>query len=189
MQDEIRRDPEIDRTTSTSSSPGTTGRARARLAPLKDLNDLEVAEGDPDVRGWTVKADGEQKIGKVDDLIVDPDAMKVRYLVVELDKDAVGASDDRLVLVPIGNARLYEDTDDVRLNVPAASLATMPLYDKDRLSDPAYQGSIQSGYGITGTSDTLYDTSPAYDDEQFFGGRRQGRERDPYFVRGRQSGR
>jgi uncharacterized protein (TIGR02271 family) len=48
---------------------------------LRRLSDTEfdVADDEPDVRGWTVvDADGQQ-LGEVDELIVDTDAMKVRY--------------------------------------------------------------------------------------------------------------
>jgi len=59
--------------------------ATGRLERLRDLDDLEVADGYPDIRGWDVKTADGTKIGEVEDLVVDPRAMRVRYLVVELD--------------------------------------------------------------------------------------------------------
>ncbi len=57
-----------------------------------DESDMEVAEGEPDVRGWTVVTTDQHRIGEVEDLLVDPVAMKVRYLTIELDRDAQAAA-------------------------------------------------------------------------------------------------
>jgi hypothetical protein len=87
-----------------------------RLVHLDDAGDLQVADGDPDIRGWDVRtADGE-KIGKVKDLIVDTGLMKVRYIEASIDKEVLNASDDRHVLIPVGSARLDDDEDDVYLS-------------------------------------------------------------------------
>lgn len=59
-----------------------------RLKGLDEMGDFKVAEGEPDPRGWDVYA-GNNKIGEVDDLIVDTASMKVRYLDVDLDDDAL----------------------------------------------------------------------------------------------------
>ncbi len=100
-----------------------------RLARLDDLDDYQVAEGEPDVRGWTVKTADGQNAGKVDSLIVDTTGMQVRYLEVELDKRALRLSEDRHVLVPLGSARLDDDNDDVLLEaMTATQLAALPSY-------------------------------------------------------------
>ena len=52
--------------------------------PLGRLRRYKVADGDPDVRGWQVYGNDGQTIGQVDDLLVDPDALRVRYLQVRL---------------------------------------------------------------------------------------------------------
>jgi hypothetical protein len=52
--------------------------------PLGRLRRYKVADGDPDVRGWQVDGNDGQTIGQVDDLLVDPDALKVRYLQIRL---------------------------------------------------------------------------------------------------------
>jgi photosynthetic reaction center H subunit len=177
MRDDMRRDPQTDEV--ITGSPVGQG----RLMRLEDTKDLEVADGDPDVRGWKVKGDGDRDLGKVDDLIVDPDAMKVRYLLIKLDKDVAENNDERHVLIPVGIARLFEDTDDVRLNLTPAALASLPAFDKDRLDDREYQATIRERCGITTTADQDIYANPAFDDQQFFGARRTGREQDPYFVR------
>ncbi len=88
---------------------------------LKRLSDadLAVADGEPDVRGWTVISSDGREIGDVDDLIVDTDAMKVRYVQVDVDDDA--ASDD--VFVPIGQADLDRERKRVVLR---GSLSSLP---------------------------------------------------------------
>src|SRR5919202_6803373 len=84
------------------------------LVPLSDVNDLKVAEGNPDVRGWDVLASDGTEVGEVKDLLVDPAALKARYLVVELDDDVAGVK-DRRVLIPMGAARLDDRDDNVLL--------------------------------------------------------------------------
>jgi len=55
-----------------------------RLSRLRDLHGYEVADGYPDIRGWDVKTSDGATIGEVEDLIVDLQALRVRYVVVEL---------------------------------------------------------------------------------------------------------
>jgi uncharacterized protein (TIGR02271 family) len=82
----------------------------------------QVAEGEPDVRGWTVVAANQQKIGEVDDLLADPNAMKVRYLTVELDDHAAGSQSDRTMRIPIERARLLEEERTVVLDTDATNM-------------------------------------------------------------------
>ena len=46
-----------------------------------DRSDFEVVDGEPDIRGWDVKNANGQKIGEVEELIVDAQEKKVRYMV------------------------------------------------------------------------------------------------------------
>ncbi|HEX6940192.1 MAG TPA: DUF2382 domain-containing protein [Longimicrobiales bacterium] len=100
-----------------------------RIVPLDDLEDFEVAEGEPDVRGWEVlSADGE-RIGEVDQLLVDTTAMKVRYLDVDLENDVIGTDEDRHTLIPIGFARLDEDNDQVFVdNLRTEDVRRLPAF-------------------------------------------------------------
>src|SRR5215212_4753132 len=104
-----------------------------RLQEL-DRSDFAIVDGEPDIRGWDVKNAQGQKIGEVEELIVDAKMKKVRYMVVDLDDDELDLDDDRKVLIPIGLAELHKDDDDVILpNVQATQLTSLPEYDKDRL--------------------------------------------------------
>ena len=100
-----------------------------RIMPLDDLEDFEVAEGEPDVRGWDVlSADGD-KIGEVDQLLIDTSAMKVRYLDVDLDNDVIETDEDRHALIPIGFARIDEDNDQVFVdNLRTEDVRGLPEY-------------------------------------------------------------
>lgn len=55
------------------------------LTPLRKLLHYRIAAGDPDVRGWEVLGSDGRKIGEVDDLLVDTDLLRARYLDVTLD--------------------------------------------------------------------------------------------------------
>jgi photosynthetic reaction center H subunit len=102
---------------------------RQDVRPLDELDNFEVADHSPDVRGWDVVSSDGRRIGEVEELLVDTNAMKVRYLDVELDKDVRGASDDRRVLIPIGRARIDDDDDRVIVDgVGAEQFRSMPGY-------------------------------------------------------------
>ena len=87
-----------------------------------DDGSWEVAEGEQDVRGWTVVSADHRKIGEVDDLLADPVAMKVRYLTVEVDADVRGSQSDRTVRVPIERARIHEAERTVVLDTDVANM-------------------------------------------------------------------
>jgi PRC-barrel domain len=59
------------------------------IAPLRNLHNHRISEGDPDVRGWEVYGVDDRRIGRVDDLLVDTHTMRTRYLSVTLEFDNV----------------------------------------------------------------------------------------------------
>ncbi|HSG39153.1 MAG TPA: PRC-barrel domain-containing protein, partial [Thermoanaerobaculia bacterium] len=61
-----------------------------RVSPLRSLHNHRISDGDPDVRGWEVYGADSRRIGRVDDLLVDTEAMKTRYLAVTLDLEPAG---------------------------------------------------------------------------------------------------
>jgi uncharacterized protein (TIGR02271 family) len=94
-------------------------------------SDYEIAEGQPDIRGWDVKDSSNNKIGKVKELLFDESSRKVRYMVTRLDVEDSNL-DDRKVLIPIGIGQLDEKDDDVLLpGVTVDQLRSLPEYDKD----------------------------------------------------------
>ena len=124
-----------------------------RLQEL-DRSDFEIVDGEPDIRGWDVKNASGQKIGEVEDLIVDAAQKKVRYMVVDLDHNDLGL-DDRKVLMPIGLAELDNKEDDVMLRgVQTEQLRSLPAYDKDQL-DGEVENRICSVLGRSGERNAM----------------------------------
>jgi hypothetical protein len=106
------------------------GKKGERLARLDDLDDVEVAAGDPDVRGWRVIASDGLAIGKVEHLIIDRPAMKVGFLEVGLDRSGVAESRARDVLIPIEDVDLADSREEVRLaNVASTQVSALPTFD------------------------------------------------------------
>lgn len=148
-----------------------------RVAALGDLGDFQVADGYPDPRGWDVTTADGQKVGKVHDLIVDTGEMRTRYLDVKLDKDAIGASDDRDVLLPVGAAQLDENDDNVMLGSwTEAQLAALPAFEHGEISRQ-YEDSVLArmpgagvAAGVAASGANYYDNAH-FDDQRFFGAR------------------
>lgn len=106
------------------------GETLGRVGSLSDLSDFEVADGEPDIRGWTVVGHDRREIGEVHDLIVDTTAMKVRYMDVEIKRTVDTTDRDRHVLIPIGYARLDEEGNRVMVNNIATTAAeSLSAYD------------------------------------------------------------
>ncbi len=96
------------------------------LRRLRDLTDFEVADSSSDVRGWSVRGGDGKKFGDVAELIVEEDALKVRYLDVELDASLNIDKHERHILIPVGVAALDEEGDNVF--VPSLTLDSVLDY-------------------------------------------------------------
>jgi hypothetical protein len=103
-----------------------------RLQELGE-SDFEIVDGQPDIRGWDVRDQNGKKLGEVDELILDAQLRKVRYIVLDTDDNDLDL-DDREVLIPIGMAELHEKDDDVILtNITEQHIRSLPEYDSDHL--------------------------------------------------------
>lgn len=141
-----------------------------RIVPLDQFDEFEVAEGDPDVRGWEVISSDGRKIGEVEELLVDTDAMKVRYLDVDLNDDLHESSEDRHVLIPIGYARLDREDDQVLVEgLTEEKLRGIPAYNHEPIT-PEYESSVAAHYDpSTPTSTEALYSRAIYDDRRFYG--------------------
>lgn len=101
----------------------------ADLERLDRLDDIDVADHEADPRGWDLVGAGDRRIGRVDDLIGDTGAMKVRYLAVDLDSGI--EREDRQVLVPI---------EDVDLDTSNKRVVARTLDATAAVGLPAWQG-------------------------------------------------
>ena len=141
-----------------------------RLARLEELKGFQVAQGDHDIRGWEVRTPDDRKIGKVEELIVDPVERRVRYMEVKVDGKVLGVDDDRHILVPIGTARLKENGHDVLIErLPVQGLAGAPLYKRGPITRD-YETSLRNYYGATAASDVHgdYYKDDIYDDTRMW---------------------
>jgi hypothetical protein len=105
MADDTPREPAV----------GEVADVPRRIASLSELDDYEVADGYPEVRGWNVRDAADRSIGRVHDLLVDVGALRVRYLDVELDPKFVVPDADRRVLIPVESVDLDGTGDQVLL--------------------------------------------------------------------------
>lgn len=117
------------------------------LQGLRSLHDHELAEGVPDVRGWKVVDRNGDRIGQVDDLIVDPVAQAVRYIDVDL-RDSASPGDDKdyHLLIPVGAARLDDDADCVHAdNLTMDQLAGYPRATRGGINR-TYENDVRTFY-------------------------------------------
>jgi len=102
----------------------------ANLMPLSRMSDFKVTDNDQDVRGWKVVARDGDTIGKVDDLLIDTTARRVRYLGVDLDRGLLsGRSHSGKVLIPIESVRLDRHDRVLLDSVGSSEIMTLPTYD------------------------------------------------------------
>ncbi|MCE7063896.1 PRC-barrel domain-containing protein [Dyadobacter sp. CY326] len=107
--------------------------ANDRLEKLGS-SDFEIADGQPNIKGWDVKDTNGNYLGEVEELIFDKESRKVRYLVVDLDDNELDI-EEKVVLVPIGLATLHEADDDVILgDLTATRLNLLPAYEKEEIT-------------------------------------------------------
>lgn len=154
---------------------------RNRLQELGG-SDFQIAEGEPNIKGWTVKDPQGNTIGEVEELLFDPQTRKVRYIVLDLEGNYFDL-DPRHVLIPIGVAELQDSDDDVILpNITADQLQALPVYEKGSLTRDTEMSvrNVFGGMGAAGagaaaavagrdTRDTEdFYNDPAYDEERFY---------------------
>lgn len=142
------------------------------LRRLRDLPDLEVADNNPDVRGWTVRGNDGQALGVVFELIVEPKAMKVRYLDVELDARFHINEYENHILLPIGVAAL--DTDDDNIFVPmlnAESVLSYPHYVEIEITREYEEAMLHSLGIVSATTTPRFYEQKSYDADSFYSSR------------------
>lgn len=106
----------------------------SNLTPLGSLNDYEVSDNDSDVRGWDVIASDGQRIGEVQELLVETSARRVRYLVVDVDRSLrSGSGQGGNVLIPVEGVRLDDRNHKVLVSsVGSTNLSSLSAYDSSQ---------------------------------------------------------
>lgn len=182
-----------DRLETERTVAGSTGRmdntTAGQLTHLSDMKDYEIADGEPDIRGWDVRASNGDKIGDVEDLLVDSASLRVRYIEVKLEKDLVVNADRRHALLPIGSARLDDDDDNVLVSMDSERLRALPAYVRGTLNRE-YEQSVVDGFRrpddrvmSTDTDRDFYDDDQFNDRRTFETRRTPGREDSGYMRR------
>jgi sporulation protein YlmC with PRC-barrel domain len=176
--------PEFERRLAADYSAAAAGSLRRervptseRLARLDALDDFRISKGSGDPRGWTVLGGDGAKLGKVTELIVDQEAMRVKFLDVDvLEKKLELEVVDRHVLVPV---------DRVRLEHKGKKVVVDGLFARDLADYPIYSG-LPLAKGVEAEIERRF-RSPAPSSEgwsdrsarRFFGGvRRRGGSED-----------
>lgn len=85
---------------------------------LEELShaDYKIVNGEADITGWPVIDESGGTVGKVRDLLFDPEQNAIRYIVVDLD-NSITVVEEKAVLIPIGFANLGADKKEVVLPV------------------------------------------------------------------------
>ena len=142
------------------------------LRRLRDLTDFEVADNNPDVRGWTVRGNDGQALGTVFELIVDVDALKVRYLDVELDGRFHINEHENHILLPIGAASLDEDGDNVFVPaLNADSVLSYPPYVEIQITREYEEAMLRALGKEPGAAPRFYEQE-SFDANSFYNRRR-----------------
>jgi hypothetical protein len=148
-----------------------------RLTELSNSG-YEIVSDEPDIRKWKVKNGAGKILGVVDELLVDRQTHKVRYLVLNIQGKPLNLL-SRKVLVPIGIAELDRMEDVVILpTVTLDHLATLPVYKKSKLNLETERkvrhifSSPGVPYDDTVTDDVFYEHEH-FDDRNFYKGRQK----------------
>jgi uncharacterized protein (TIGR02271 family) len=113
-----------------------------------------------DVRGYEVRTrDGDEKVGKVDDMICSTDG-QIRYL----DVDLGGFFNPRHVALPVGAAQVDRQNDIVWITgMSKDQIKALPDYTGDAgLIDDGYESQVRGVYGSQVSDTDLYDQGRFY---------------------------
>lgn len=117
-----------------------------KMAELRKLSDTghTVASEDDDIRGRDVKDRDGNDLGKVDDLLVDPEQNKVRFLVIA-SGGFIGIGETKS-FIPV-DAISEVSSDEVRLDQQRDYVAGAPAYDPDLVEEQDFYQNVYSYYG------------------------------------------
>lgn len=150
------------------------------LYRLGELDDYKVASNDPDVRGWTIVDRDNHEFGTINELIVDPDQEKVRYLDVVSKGNRASGNEEHL-LIPVGVARI--DDDDKRVivkDINSELLNSYPFHRGDEITRD-YEHEVVARFNRpdttrrAGSQDSDFYNNEFYDEDRFYTNRSRNR--------------
>jgi sporulation protein YlmC with PRC-barrel domain len=147
------------------------------LKRLKEIEDeYEVADKHLDVRGWKVLGNRGESIGKINELIVDTEAMKVRYLDVDVDNSLTNDNENRHVLIPIGVATIDQKDDKVLIpNLDRSMVMKFPSYSGETVTrdyEHTLLTTLSPEYNVRSRSQEDFYNQESFDDTKFYGERK-----------------
>lgn len=159
------------------------GNKDKNLYRLDELSDYKIASNYSDVRGWKIVDSDNRTIGKIDNLWVNKDMMRVVYLDVSVDKaliedskkevhDAIAYDNgkefvykdgDSHIIIPIGSVNINKDTKTVMANsIGYDTFRRTGRYNSLNNFDRDYERSVLRSYypadesGFNADDDTFY---------------------------------
>ena len=123
------------------------------LRRLRDLPTFEMATGDPDPRGWTVRGSDGQPLGTVYELLVDLVGQRVLYLDVQLADGLPGIPPpaphaDQHILLPLAAVHLDQEGSNVFVTaLNYNTIRSYPLF-VDFLLSPGFEEVMREKLGL-----------------------------------------
>lgn len=152
------------------------------LFKLTELDDYKVASGDPDVRGWSILDRDRNEFGRIDELIVDPERERVRYLDVVPNTQRSVDEGDQHMLIPVGAARIDDDGNKVIVDeIDQERLRSYPMHRGDYISRDIENQVVEKFNRPGGANPNRTDAGDfyeheLYDENRFYSGRNQNRK-------------
>lgn len=151
----------------------------SQLYRLGELENYKIASDEPDVRGWTIVDRDNKEFGTIEELVVDPDKKKVRYLDVNTSRYRPSEEEHRL-LIPIGLAQIDDSHDQVRIrDVEKDILDSVPAHSGGVVSR-AYEEEVAERFNNQERTPTAprnadFYSSDLYDESRFYAPRNRNR--------------
>lgn len=100
-----------DLSTTEPAAASDDGHAGAHEARLGSLDDYEVADGYPDIRGWAVRGSNGRELGTIGELLVDTELLEVAAVDIHLGVGAAGVRGNVIgsTRVPIESVQIRPD--------------------------------------------------------------------------------
>lgn len=114
-----------------------------RLVMLSDTDET-IANGEEDIRGRAVKDRAGEDLGTVDDLLIDPTANQVRFLVVA-SGGFLGLGEQKS-FIPV-EAVTRVGAHEVFIDQTLDQVAGAPAYDPDLVNDRSYNEGVYGYFG------------------------------------------
>lgn len=92
------------------------------LVPLSQLDDYDVVDGYPDIRGWPLVDESGREIGRITDLLVDRTRDEAVSAAVTLRGRGLRRTGRRVVQVPLAAMSVDEAEEAIRLTGPVEGL-------------------------------------------------------------------